>query len=203
MPTATYATTNGNGMFGYTQGSTKNAYLDATAKSIGYAYLNGIVGHYNGTFWQPINDSNKVLSGDFITAVNIGDIEAVSGNGLIYTGTSAPFNLAYSPQSQFGATPWVVAECNSINPSGNITNICESKGMLLPTYSETQINVTSIYNPCGGTGNMGGTGVPSHPLGYTWTSTASSDSSTNYRVWSGMSGSNVTYGNTRYIRCVR
>jgi hypothetical protein len=207
IPTATYATTNGNGSFGYTAGVTINAYLDTTAKSVGYAYLNNIVAHYDGTFWRRL-DNNNILSGDFVsswTDASLGGNPGVSGNGLLYTGTAAPFNSTYSPQSEFGVTTWSSATCNSVNPRGNTNNICESRGMILPTYSETQILSTNSYNSCGSslTGNVGGSGVPSHPSGWTWTSTAASSHSSYYWVWNGASGSTGYYAYNTYVRCVR
>ena len=198
-----------NGSFGYIQGTTKNAYLDTTAKSVGYAYLNGIIAHFDGTYWKPLTDLTKILSGDFIqqfstTTSNIG---GVANNGLIYTNTAAPFNVAYW-LDHFGVSTWSSFVINSINLSGNATNICETRGMLLPLLNETQASV----NPWGGLsyvptgGSMGNAnGIPSHPSGYTWTSTANSYYGNNfYWIWSGTGGSaQAYYDGAYYVRCVR
>lgn len=210
IPTATYANTNGNGTFGYTAGVTKNAYLDATAKNVGYAYLNNIVANFDGTYWKPINDSTKILSGDFVKQFNYSDVTngiigGVSGNGLIYTGTSAPFNTTYAPNAQFGVTTHS-NENNSINPRGNSTNICESRGMLLPLLSET----AGTSNPWGGLtyvpsgGSMGTVnGVPSHPSGWTWTSTANTSNTNHYWKWNSGNAYISNYNGSYYVRCVR
>lgn len=205
-PTVTYTTTNGNGTFGYTAGITKNAYLDSNAKSVGYAYLNGIFARYDGTFWKPFNVNTIVLSGDFVTQVSVNDIGGVSGNGLIYTGINAPFNTTYRIDTQFGITTWSSEAMNSINPRGNTTNICESRGMLLPLLNETQGSINhwgGLTNvPLGGTmGNANG--VPSHPSGYTWTSSAVSYNTQFYWLWNGMNGDPDYYYDVYYIRCVR
>lgn len=209
LPTTTYATTNGNGSFGYTAGVTKNAYRDTSAKSVGYAYLNGIVGKFDGVFWKPIGDTSKVLSGDFVTQISVTDAGGVSGNGLLYTGTNAPFNITYYP-SHFGVTNWSVAECNDLNPIGNTTNVCESRKMILPTTQETSLPYSSYlatYSPCsGGSGNVGGAGVPSHPSGWTLTTSAHKSSTIHWVVWSGTSTVYWDYdinANNRYVRCVR
>lgn len=75
--------------------------------------------------------------------------------------------------------------------------------MFLPNYSETQIASVYDFNPCGGAGNVGGTGVPSLAANYAWITTAFSNSSSNYWIWSGATGSNATYNNSVYVRCVR
>lgn len=165
--------------------------------------LNGIVGKYDGTFWRPLSDSTKILSGDFVYQVNATDIGGVSGNGLIYTGTNAPFNTIYSLNGHFGVTNWSSAACNSVNPKWNTTNICRTRGMLLPTYSETQISLANSSNPCGGTGNVGGSGVPSNPLGYTWMSTPTSHRTDGYWSWQNAAGAWDYYSDGRRVRCVR
>ena len=214
--TATYATTNGSrwnlngtdagsGNVGdnfYTAGVTPNAYLDANAKSVGTAMIGSVIGVWDGTYWKPQGDTTKVLSGDFKVQVAVGDIGGVSGNGLIYTGANAPFNTTYTPQSQFGVTTWSSDTCNSINTRMNSTNICATRKMFLPTYSETQISSTNTYNPCGGTGNVGGTGVPNLTV-YTWTTTAYSDSSDRYWTLISTINSNSSYVSNVYVRCVR
>lgn len=214
--TATYATTNGSrwnlngtdagsGNVGdnfYTAGITPNAYLDANAKSVGTAKIGSVVGVWDGTYWKPQGDTTKVLSGDFKVQVAVGDIGGVSGNGLIYTGAAAPFNTAYAPNAHFGVTTWSSAVCNSINTRMNSTNICATRKMFLPTYSETQISATNGYNPCGGTGSIGGTGVPNLTSG-TWTTTANSGDSNYYWLWNGTNTNDGSYGNLGYVRCVR
>ena len=214
--TATYATTNGSrwnlngtdagrGNVGdnfYTAGVTPNAYRDANAKSVGTAQIGSVVGVWDGTYWKPQGDTTKVLSGDFKVQVAVGDIGGVSGNGLIYTGAAAPFNTTYAPNAHFGVTTWSSATCNSINTRMNSTNICATRKMFLPTWSETQIGSTTTYNPCGGTGNVGGTGVP-NLTSYTWTTTAYSNHSSGYWVWNGTSLGNENYSGSVYVRCVR
>lgn len=202
IPTATYATTNGNGSFGYTAGVTKNAYRDSTAKSAGVALLNGKVGVWDGTYWRK-QGTTTILSGDFVAEMNPANIEGVSGNGLVYTNTNSPFNVAYRLDTHFGVAVWSSAVCNSVNPRGNTTNVCESRGILIPTYSETQISTTSGFNPCGGTGNVGGAGVPSHTSGYSWSSTPSSANTDFYWVWSSSSYSGADYYLGLYVRCSR
>lgn len=214
--TATYATTNGSrwnlngtdagsGNVGdnfYTAGVTPNAYLDANAKSVGTAQIGSVVGVWDGTYWKPQGDTTKVLSGDFKVQVAVGDIGGVSGNGLIYTGAANPFNTTYALISDFGVTKWSSAVCNSVNTRMNSTNICATRKMFLPTYSETQISASNTYNPCGGTGSVGGTGVP-NLTSHTWTTTAYSDNSVGYWIWFGTNGDYGTYGSDFYVRCVR
>lgn len=206
IPTAKYATSNqGTGVAGYTTASI-NAYLDTTAKTVGYAYLNGIVAQYSNPYWKPIADSTKILSGDFQTQIIATDIGGVASNGLIYTGTSSPFNSTYTIDSQFGVTTWSVASPTSINDRWNAGNICRTRGMLLPRLGET----TGSTNPWGGTtyvspgDSMGSaSGVPSHPSGYTWTAASWTNSTNNYWLWSGTGTDGSNYYNGYYVRCVR
>lgn len=208
IPTATYTSTNGNGSFGYTQGVTKNAYLDMDAKNTGVALLNGIVARLDNGLWKPINDNTKVLSGDFKVQVNATDIGGVSGNGLIYTGTSAPFGY-YIFSYEFDVTPWSPGSSdvmNSVNPRGNSTNICESRGMLLPLLSETAgtLNPWGDLNNVPSGGSMGNSnGVPSHPSGTTWTSTAYTGNTSLYWKWAGSGTDYGPYNGGNYVRCVR
>lgn len=208
IPTAKYATTNGNGSFGYIAGTTVNAYLDATAKSVGYAYLNGIVAQYSSPYWKPITDSTKILSGDFVTqfSTTTSNIGGVAANGLIYTDTNTPFNTTYRIDTQFGVTTWSTAEMNSVNPRGNTSNICETRGMLLPRLDET----TGSTNPWGGLtyvpagGSMGNAnGVPSHTSGYTWTASSFTSGTSAYWIWSGTNTTTHHYTDDYYVRCVR
>ena len=216
--TATYATSNGSrwnlngtdagsGNVGdnfYTAGVTPNAYRDANAKSVGTAQIGSVIGVWDGTYWKPQGDTTKVLSGDFKVQVAVGDIGGVSGNGLIYTGENAPFNTTYILATHFDVTTWSSAVCNSINTRMNNTNICATRKMFLPTYSETQIGASNTYNPCGGTGSVGGTGVPNLThYNYTWTTTAYSNDSNHYWAWNGMIYSYSYYLNDHYVRCVR
>jgi hypothetical protein len=169
-------------------GSTKNAYVDVTAKSVGYAYLNGIVAQYSNPYWKPLTDSTKILSGDFVQQVTAMDIGGVSGNGFIYTGTSAPFNITYRIDNNFGLTTWSVASETSINDRWNTTNICRTRGMLLPTYSESTL------------GNVGGTGVPTHPSGNTMVSSTNPNTTSNYWQYNGFA---TIYYDPLYVRCIR
>ena len=215
--TATYATTNGsrwnlngtdavNGNVGdnfYTAGVTPNAYLDANAKSVGMAQIGSVIGVWDGTYWKPQGDTTKVLSGDFKVSVAVDDIGGVSGNGLIYTGANAPFNTTYRIDGQFGVTSWQSSACNSINKRMNSTNICATRKMFLPTWSETQVSGTSGYSPCYGTGNVGGTGVPNFGGLYTWTTTVYSYHNDLYWIWNGANKNFLEYYKTAYVRCVR
>ena len=135
----------------------------------------------------------------------ISSIGGKAGNGLFYTNTLAQFNTTYTPQSQFGVTTHS-NENDSINPRMNNTNICAIRGMRLPLLSETAgtSNPWSglTYVPSGG--SMGtANGVPSHPSGWTWTSTADTNSSNRYWLWNGSSTSSGGYNGSNYVRCVR
>lgn len=208
VPTAKYMTSNGNGtaLASYTTASV-NAYLDVTAKEAGIALLNGVTGVWDGTYWKPQGDTTKVLSGDFLVQIPLVDVGGIAGNGLVYTNASGVFASIYQIDTQFGVTAWSTAEMNSVNPRGNMTNICESRGMLLPRLDET----TYIINPWGGLtyvpagGAMGSVnGVPPHPSGWTWTATSFTATSNNYWKWGGLL-SNASFGFfvVDYVRCVR
>jgi hypothetical protein len=201
--TATYATTNGNGTDGYTAGVTPNAYLDADAKTAGTATIDGVTGVWDGTYWKPQGDATKVLSGDFKVQVNASDIGGVSGNGLIYTGTNAPFDTTYRLDTHFGVTSWSTAECNSVNPRMNSTNVCATRGMWLPTPREANINTSDGRNACGGTGNIGGIGVFSHPSGFMWTTASATDDSKKFTSFTGTSTNSHGRDFSFYVRCVR
>lgn len=205
IPTATYATSNrGSGVTGYVAGITKNAYLDATAKTVGYAFLNNIVASYDGAYWKPINDVTKVLSGDFTTQITATDIGGVSGNGLVYTGVDTPFSTSYSLREQFGLDGWGSPTGTYANDNWNTTNICRIRGMLLPNWAETTISSTNASNPMGGTGNVGGSGVPSHPSGDTWQATAFLGTTSGFWEWIGTGETNgALVAWFRYVRCVR
>jgi hypothetical protein len=144
-----------------------------------------------------------VLSGDFKVQVNASDIGGVSGNGLIYTGSSSPFNSNYQLDIQFGVTLWTSATCNSANTRMNITNIFATRKMFLPTYSEMQANGTS--SECGSTGNIGGTGVP-NLNNWTWMTTANSTwvDNNSYILWHTTSTIlNTAYYASYKVRCIR
>lgn len=143
-----------------------------------WVYLNGKVLNY-------ASNSEGLSEAQVISSIG-----NKAGNGLFYTNTSAPFNTAYTLQSQFGIGNHN-GTFNYINKNMNDTNICAVRGMRLPTLAET-------------TSSMGATlGVPTNS-GWAWTSSSSTGGSSYYSVWYQTDTTyNDYYSISLSVRCVR
>jgi hypothetical protein len=184
---------------GYYADNTTNAYTDATAISVGYAIQGSTYLQKSGNYWKELGTSNykdsSLVTRATANIVPIGTASSSWKAGSCSSGiTSASATTGqYKPSSSFAAT-----NCNYNAATGlyfdngssarawsSANSLCLSKGMRLPSLSET-------------TAQRSG-GIPLF-TGDTWTSTV--NGSGYHYFWSGtyINGYGDYYD--FYVRCV-
>lgn len=113
-----------------------NPYFDTIAKSVGYAFKNGVTAKFNvhgKEMWTSLDNDRIYLDNNF-NSISY----KTAGNGLIYDYHADDNDIPEaSLATGFGVTEWDNTNENYVNDNSNRTNICSIKGMRLPVMGET------------------------------------------------------------------